>query len=508
MIKTPKSGVLIPLSGLLAEYHKPAHLQIHAASAETAPSTSKTQEIAKDDDDDDIIVQAILQREKEIEAEIQELAAAYDREWATKQQSPFANGAPVNYDHSVGTFNEQVVITRSRHGSLTVDESGEEPAVAGESRSDAPQQPDQPDQHTFKPVSTSEPPPASTFKLTKFKNTGKPPRVDFATQLKEKKAREHTSFVDSMKANSIVSAKNSNAENRNAEKTTTDAQHLKSVWGSEKKPLSDRSNPLTIINKTLLAQAKKAPVQKGPKLQPASQAAKPVTPSDQHALLTTPGGKALPPHLRIGQEAKARRAVVEQQACEATVKAKDTVPTVDFFSALSENSAPASMPASPQADNGTAAPASIEKDSTLAIPQDAPHPPQQEAVDTIEAVRNLQPDLSNHVASETAKGRRVYTLDALKATKASSVNTHDDEVAERIEAAAELIARHTPAALTRARSPKKKKGTIGRWNDLDGKKQLSIASESKMVDLPSTQTTIGTNATMQARADRYVFPVP
>lgn len=472
-----QAAAAISGSRLAAEAHNIPHPREDRPPARITLATDDLS--GQVDIDEEAISRDILQREEELEAEIQELALSHGSDWGCEQPETLG----------------EVDSTKSKEASITVDTSL--PVL--------PQRPEDVDQPNSKHEAKSEPPRASTFKITKAKVNDKP-RINYAEQLKERKARDQTTFVNTLTANSILSPKKDVVKGR-----STAVEHLKSTWSGDSVVSPARGRPLTAITKTRspAPSLAAAPIPKGPKHQPKHEAAKPAP----------AGGKpssSLPPHLRIALDAKTRRAAAGQLAYEETVKARETVPTDNPYAALSDETASADDRVLPQVSNGGIDDPYLGKSDTDVIAsQEPPSTPklvkpltQQSRTVFVEASDTPLQEYPDKVADATADTRRVYTLDALKATKNASLDIHEDALIDKIEAAAELVSFHTHSGRA-SRSPKKKSAG-GRWSNFDGKKEHPPASAGSPKYLPVTEVDKailqpgGSSALLQDRQDRYV----
>lgn len=460
-------------SSLAAEARDFAHLQQGPVPARVTTFANKTYGIIAVDKD--AISREILQREEELEAEILKLVSAHEGS---------STGDGLNFGYGGQTIS---VDDTTREKATFASESNEAPLAVETPVVGFVQQDNHLDASSSGRGVEHEPPKAAVFKLSKPKTTPKP-RVDYAQQVKERKAREQKSFVEALTAKSIISTKTNNTNGG-----TTDAEHLKSVWNLENVAPPARSRPLTAITKATLSSG--SPIlPAGPKHQPKGKVAK-----HDHALQQP---SALPPHVRSALDAKTRRAAADQHAYEATVKAKAAVPTGNTFAALSDDTASIDLSRSTHVTQEEADEVHLEKLGTDVIAsQKSPSTPElveqpltlepigqkspQEGTGFYEASIMPQPDHRDEQVAVVADKRVVYTLEALKATKNVPVDIQKEAVAGRIEAAAELVASLTRSVQS-SRSPKKKP-TRGRWDTFDDTKEKPPASGKSSMPLPAAE---------------------
>lgn len=451
-----------PYSGLAAEFHHAVETQKHITPKRNNSCSGGTHKSIHVDDD--AILRKILLREEEIEAEIHELATS-------------VTGM---YD-SVTTVNEITGLQHEQDDCTFVEPAENQVVVDGSVGSDA-QPSDEIEEHGNKRVFTFRPPQTATFKLTTSKKAVKP-RVDFAEQLKEKKARDQMAFVHSMNANSIVST-----TKRNAENSTTHAEHLKSVWKDEDVATPSHSNNSAVVGKSLPHSTRAtASVPKGTKRQPAQ----PPTQTIRRPLPFNASGQhsAVPPHVRTSLEAKAKRAAAAQLTLEAKVKENKAVPTNNFFALLSDDTLSANDLGKPQRNDETSVicPA-VESETGVTTVQQPPsspgpdsHLPSQSNVDSDVSAQKAQAeqpaDLIKSAGEQVKERRAVYTLDVLKATKSLLTEAEESTISGKISAAALLIAHHTRSGNRSSASPIDKRAT-GRWEFCNRTKEQPPGSRS------------------------------
>jgi hypothetical protein len=282
-----KTTAATTYSGLSAEIR---HLAPPQEAALSHAKTSTYEAHSDVDIDDDALLQEILRHEEEVEADVQRLAASSGMEWdenlptPPSEEDPAAEGLQLDcHDHAGDLVSEsEASHTRSENDKLTASVVTGQTLAAEKITSDASQQPYEFDQHSIEPILSK----AANSELTKPKNASKP-HISYAEQVKQKKKdREQTAFVDSMRPNGIVSAKESGTTDAGRLKRRLDSGHPRRPAAAEpKRPQESRE----------------------------SQAAADLT--------------------RMRTERRERRVAADQRAHEAKVTAQGLVPTTNYFAA-------------------------------------------------------------------------------------------------------------------------------------------------------------------------------